>query len=112
MEGTSLSYFKFHDGSTTVSVGEVLGVQNGAEILSVEIKIVGTATVKFEAKGQLGQWLPLMGTKKASTIVILTETSDFTVWYQFDDISAYNEIRMNVTVTSGSPLYIYGKVIG
>ena len=51
MEGTSLSYFKFHDGSTTVSVGAELGVQSGAEILSVEIKIVGTATVKFEAKG-------------------------------------------------------------
>ena len=50
MEGTSLNYVKFHDGSTTVSVGEVLGVQNGAEVLSVEIKIVGTATVKFEAK--------------------------------------------------------------
>ena len=111
MEGTSLSYVKFHDGSTTVSVGEVLGVQNGAEILSVEIKTVGTATVKFEAKGQLGQWLPLIGTKKASTIVILTETSDIAPFYQFD-IAGYNAIRMNVTATSGSPLYISGKVIG
>ena len=60
----------------------------------------------------MGQWLPLIGTKRASTIVILTETSDFTVWYQFDDISTYNEIRMNVTATSGSPLFVSGKVIG
>ena len=51
MEGTSLSYVKFHDGSTTVSVGEVLGVQNGAETILVEISTIGTATVKFEAKG-------------------------------------------------------------
>ena len=111
MEGTSLSYVKFHDGSTTVSVGEVLGVQSGAETILVEISTVGTATIKFEAKGELGVWRPLVGSKMVGTIVILTETSDIAPFYQFD-IVGYNAIRMNVTATSGSPLYINGKVIG
>ena len=111
MEGTSLSYVKFHDGSTTVSVGEVLGVQNGAETMIVEMNTIGTATIKFEAKGELGVWRPLVGTKMVGTIAILTETTDLAPFYQFD-IAGYNEIRMNVTATSGSPLYIYGKVIG
>ena len=77
----------------------------------VEMNTIGIATIKFEAKGVLGVWRPLVGTKMVGTIAILTETSDIAPFYQFD-IAGYNAIRMNVAATSGSPLYISGKVIG
>ena len=61
--------------------------------------------------GDLEEWRPLLGAKNVASVVLLTETSDFAPFYEFE-ISGYNKIRANVTATSGSPIYISGKIIG
>jgi len=111
MASNILSNFKFHDGTTATGNGEEMSVHNYSEILEVEMKTEGTATVVFEGKGELGVWRPLLGTKMITPLTIVTETTDMTVFYQFE-ISGMQNVRMRVIATSTDPLYIYGKILG
>lgn len=106
-----LSIFKFHDGSTDTGNGNELNVGNYNEILEVEMKTIGTATVIFEATGQLDVWRPLLGVKQTVPMTIVKETDDMTTFYQFET-AGLSRIRMRVSATSGDPLYIYGKILG
>lgn len=111
MASNILRNFKFHDGTIATGNGEEMSVNNFNEIMQVEMKTDGTATVIFEGMGELGVWRPLLGTQMTNPLVILTQTTDMTTFYQFE-IAGINKIRMRVTATSTDPLYIYGKILG
>lgn len=111
MDGRSLQLLKFHDGTTTTSNGVECSLSQGAQAMKLEMSSIGTATVAFEGASDLGVWRPLLGAKELSEITLLTETSDLAPFYQFD-ITGLSKLRVRVTATSGSPLYVYGKIVG
>jgi len=111
MASNILSNWYFHNGTIATGNGEIMSVHNFSEILEVEMKTVGTATIVFEGMGDLGVWRPLLGTKMTSPLVLLTQTTDMTPFYQFD-ISGISSVRMRVIATSTDPLYVYGKILG
>jgi len=111
MDGRSLEDFKFHDGTVIISDGAEYTLSNGAQTIDIEMASIGTATVVFEGMGILGVWRPLLGAKMLSEIVLLTETSDLAPFYQFDIIGLC-KIRCRLSANSGSPVYVYGKIVG
>jgi len=111
MDGRSLQLLKFHDGTITTSDGEEYGLQEGSQTMKLEIKSVGTATLKFESMGTLGVWRPLLGSKDVADVTLVTETSDLEPWYQFD-VTGASRVRVKITANSGSPVFVYGKIVG
>ena len=107
---SSLSYFKFHDGTTAVSDGNIYSVELNANTLQVEISTNGTATVAFEGLGELNVWRPVLAVKLTDSMTLLTTTSDISPFYQLD-ISGLSRVRIRVSATSGDAVNIYGKVV-
>jgi len=102
---------KFHDGTTTTGYGNEINVSSYEEGVRIEIATVGTVTVNFEGEADLNNYKSIPVIKESIPYSIVTSTNDTNYFYNFP-VAGLNKIRVNITDTSGDPVFVYGRAIG
>jgi len=101
MANSAIEFFTFHDGTTTVSNGNLMDVEQLSNIMNVFFKTTGTFTVIFEGQIEYqGDFYPVPAVN-LSSMTFGTTASDATGIYQID-LSGWSYIRCRVSAITGS----------